>query len=215
MKTKDSNHWKQMSAEQRVQTARCEGRLILYAVAVDHIYFEKIRAFLTERELKIVESVRRLSPEQIRQYVSQGRHSPSKAALDTNLAVIEERVRQSDQLRQRIEDELYFESPAFMEDQLAIARQEQEQRAVRRSVPPYCPFATLKAAYAAGYVDRRHYHYGWEHELEMKGHTLVLNPKEAMSRTAWKRKPRHGEKPHCLRSNGYGWYECWREDQLE
>ena len=80
-------------------------------------------------------------------------------------------------------------------------------------------FNSIKAAKAAEFRERKDYEYGGE-EITVKGKRLVKNPKEAISKTEWRKRGRAvktGETPHAERyinSHGHAqYYNVFREDQ--
>jgi hypothetical protein len=83
------------------------------------------------------------------------------------------------------------------------------------------PFKNIKEAKAAGYSEIRDYQYGGT-QINIKGHRLVKDPKEAISKTAWKEagfqlKADQANIPHTQRHRTYPsmWYGVYRDDQVE
>lgn len=77
-------------------------------------------------------------------------------------------------------------------------------------------YKTLKAAYADGWVDPLPADYG-EEQMALKGHTLIKNPKRALSRTAWRKlgcEVKPGEQPHANIWGGFDVCNLYREDQV-
>jgi hypothetical protein len=78
-------------------------------------------------------------------------------------------------------------------------------------------YKTLKAALADGWHPLKEHEYGGE-QISLKGHTLVRNPKVAWSKTWWGEKGytvKAGEQPHGQKAGEHGWYDVYREDQVE
>jgi hypothetical protein len=78
-------------------------------------------------------------------------------------------------------------------------------------------YKTLKAARADGWYRLKDCEYGGE-QISLKGQSIVRNPRLARSRTWWKEagysvKP--GEQPHTRRYGPAGWYDAWRDDQVQ
>jgi hypothetical protein len=86
-----------------------------------------------------------------------------------------------------------------------------------QAIIPTHYFTTLKAAYAAGYRDAAPDDYGVP-VFSLKGHQLVHNPKQAVSRTAWEQKGfrvRIDAEPHAIISGRYQSWAVFRDDQVE
>jgi hypothetical protein len=85
------------------------------------------------------------------------------------------------------------------------------------------PFGTIRAAWAAGFVEAREWHYGGE-QLIVKGHVLVRGAREALSRTTWEGlgfRVKPDAAPHTTRWSQVGSgaktvaYPLFRADQVE
>lgn len=78
-------------------------------------------------------------------------------------------------------------------------------------------YKTLKAALADGWQRLKDHEYGGE-QMSLKGHMLARNPKVARSMTWWREagfaiKP--DERPHGQKFGEHGWYDVYRDDQVE
>jgi len=117
------------------------------------------------------------------------------------------------------------------EEEIAAARartetelQQRKEQAVlsrQRSRQLLKPFGyqSQKEAFADGWQEKKPYHYGGE-QLELANKTLVKNPREGKSRSAWEKhgyQVKWGESPYAQKHFYPGksiWYGLYRHDQV-
>ena len=85
------------------------------------------------------------------------------------------------------------------------------------AAPEAPKYKTIKAAKAAGFVEKRPEYYGGE-VLKIKGHVLIKNPESAQSQTTWKklgRKVKETAIAHACRRGLHCDYYVYRLDQTD